>query len=98
MMQAAGAAETAYEERHMPPWPLVRACQAKSIAATVLFTFCSEGDNIPHAMQLANAVNQLLNKSKPFSDKQHHSDQVSTGRWQIPRAWQQLYGPAQRAY
>jgi len=56
-------------------------CEAEGVAAAVLLVFCSEGDNVPEALVLANRVNQLLevvDETKP--------------RWRIPGSWSALFG------
>ena len=80
----------------MPPWPLMHACGENGIPVTTLFAFCSEGNNVPHGVLLANAVHSML------ADKHQNAEQSSlepdVPHWQPPRVWQQLYGPVQPAF
>ena len=96
ILQAAPSSEPAYEDRLMPPWPLIQACSEEGIPVTTLFTFCSEGNNVPHGMLLANAVHSLLACNDQPAERL--STEPSEPVWQPPRAWQHLYGPLQPAY
>ncbi|KAK9826034.1 hypothetical protein WJX74_007083 [Apatococcus lobatus] len=97
-LQAAPASEPAYEDRLLPPWPLMQVCSEKEIPVTTLFTFCSEGDNAPHGVLLANAVHKLLARSGGDQSAEQPSTESCVPHWQPPHAWQQLYGPVQPAF
>jgi len=83
--RARGRDEGAEVDPFLPGGGLARRafvlCEAEGVAAAVLLVFCSEGDNVPEALVLANRVNQLLevvDETKP--------------RWRIPGSWSALFG------
>lgn len=57
--------------------------KAKGVKVTCLLCYCSEGDNIPDAFNLAEATSKLLG--------------LSTGgegiKWVVPFSWKSVYGP-----
>ncbi|KAG6572009.1 Proteasome assembly chaperone 2, partial [Cucurbita argyrosperma subsp. sororia] len=57
--------------------------KAKGVKVTCLFCYCSEGDNIPDAFNLAEATGKLLGLSPGGEGIQ----------WQVPFSWKSVYGP-----
>ncbi|XP_033126060.1 proteasome assembly chaperone 2-like [Anneissia japonica] len=62
-------------------------CCKEDIPLAVLLIFCSEGDNIPHAVQLANYLNDWLK----FTEKR---TEPSGCTFKIPSSWTLLFGSA----
>ncbi|XP_071958377.1 proteasome assembly chaperone 2-like [Antedon mediterranea] len=62
-------------------------CCREDIALAILLNFCSEGDNIPHALQLANYLNEWLKVTEK-------SKQASGCSFKIPSSWTLLFGNA----
>ncbi|XP_012573204.1 uncharacterized protein [Cicer arietinum] len=60
--------------------------KAKGLKVTCLLCYCSEGDNISDAFQLADAACKLLKLSHPNSG-------IEGGKWQVPLSWMTVYGP-----
>ncbi|GAA0141204.1 chaperone [Lithospermum erythrorhizon] len=78
------------EEDYYPSLPfaaLFSCFKAKGLKVTCLLCYCSEGDNISDALQLADAATKLLRVSPPDS----HGDEAN--KWVIPLSWQSVYGP-----
>ncbi|PWA41703.1 clast3-related protein [Artemisia annua] len=78
------------EEDYYPslPFAAMFSCfKAKDIKVTCLLCYCSEGDNIPDAFHLADAVCNLVGLS-PDTFKGNEG-----GKWVIPFSWQSVYGP-----
>ncbi|KAI4298397.1 hypothetical protein L6164_031963 [Bauhinia variegata] len=61
--------------------------KAKGLKVTCLLCYCSEGDNISDAFQLAEAACKLLK----LSTSTFHG--VDGGKWVIPLSWRTVYGP-----
>ncbi|XP_063155148.1 proteasome assembly chaperone 2 [Candoia aspera] len=61
---------------------------SKGIPLVVLLKFCSEGDNIPDALALADYLNESLQLIAPQSS----SSQAKSSRWKIPSSWKLLFG------
>ncbi|OWM79272.1 hypothetical protein CDL15_Pgr003444 [Punica granatum] len=77
------------EEDYYPSLPfsaLFSCFKAKGLEVTCLLCYCSEGDNIPEAIHLAEATCRLLGISSPDS----HGD---SSDWVIPFSWNSVYGP-----
>lgn len=60
--------------------------KAKGLKVTCLLCYCSEGDNIPEAFQLAEGACKLLGLNPDNLDG-------NGGKWIIPHSWQSVYGP-----
>ncbi|KAJ1382947.1 Proteasome assembly chaperone 2, eukaryotic [Sesbania bispinosa] len=60
--------------------------KAKGLKVTCLLCYCSEGDNISDAFQLADAACKLLRLSHPTSG-------IEGGKWRVPLSWMSVYGP-----
>lgn len=78
------------EEDYYPSLPfaaLFSCFKAKGLKVTCLLCYCSEGDNIPDAFNLADAACKLLE----LSPQNFHGDQG--GNWAIPFSWKTVYGP-----
>lgn len=60
--------------------------KAKGLKVTCLLCYCSEGDNISDAFQLADAVCKLLKLSHPTTA-------IEGGKWRVPLSWMSVYGP-----
>ncbi|GLT96972.1 hypothetical protein SLE2022_145610 [Rubroshorea leprosula] len=78
------------EEDYYPslPFAAVFSClKAKGLKVTCLLCYCSEGDNIPDAFNLAEAACKLLG----LSPRNFHGDE--SGNWLIPFSWKTVYGP-----
>ncbi|XP_039251925.2 proteasome assembly chaperone 2-like [Styela clava] len=56
--------------------------------SVILMIFCSEGDNIPEAVLLANALNSWKNYRKISEDN-------GKTVWSFPASWKHLYGARQ---
>ncbi|KAM6455876.1 proteasome assembly chaperone 2 isoform 2-T2 [Liasis olivaceus] len=61
---------------------------SEGIPLVVLLKFCSEGDNIPDALALADYLNESLQLIAPQSS----SSQAKSSRWKIPSSWKLLFG------
>lgn len=59
----------------------------------VVLHFCSEGDNIPHAVAMAEAVNSSLS-ILPVGDDETDGSLPGGVKWSSPLSWASLYGPA----
>ncbi|KAK3195601.1 hypothetical protein Dsin_026911 [Dipteronia sinensis] len=78
------------EEDYYPSLPfaaLFSCFKARGLKVTCLLCYCSEGDNIADAFQLAEAASKIL-KLKP-DNFQGGEDE----KWVIPFSWQTVYGP-----
>jgi proteasome assembly chaperone 2 len=78
------------EEDYCPslPFAAMFSCfKAKGLKVTCLLCYCSEGDNIPEAFQLADAACRLLD----INPNNFHGDEG--GKWIVPFSWQTVYGP-----
>ncbi|KAL1324081.1 hypothetical protein HN51_034265 [Arachis hypogaea] len=62
--------------------------KAKGLKVTCLLCYCSEGDNISDAFQLAEAVSKFLKLSHPTS-----ASGIEGEKWRVPLSWRTLYGP-----
>ncbi|MED6150639.1 hypothetical protein PIB30_074351 [Stylosanthes scabra] len=62
--------------------------KAKGLKVTCLLCYCSEGDNISDAFQLAEAVSKFLKLSHPAS-----ASGIEGEKWRVPLSWRTLYGP-----
>merc|ERR1712135_218029 len=62
---------------------LFHLCTAEQLPLAVLVVFCSEGDNVPEAFQIANRLNDLLGVIKPVKD---------VPGWKVPVSWSALFG------
>ncbi|CAJ1933411.1 unnamed protein product [Sphenostylis stenocarpa] len=65
--------------------------KAKGFKVTCLLCYCSEGDNIPDAFQLADATCRLLRLTHPTAG-------VVGGKWRVPLSWMSVYGPPPDLY
>ncbi|XP_063220764.1 proteasome assembly chaperone 2 [Bacillus rossius redtenbacheri] len=61
-------------------------CAFQKISSAVLLKFCSEGDNIPDAVLLANYLNDLIRLVPEGTS--------SVDRWHFPPSWKHLFGNA----
>ncbi|XP_069778566.1 proteasome assembly chaperone 2 [Narcine bancroftii] len=61
---------------------------SEGIPLVVLLLFCSEGDNIPDALNLLNFLNEWLQLIEKTNDRQPMTRQP----WKIPSSWQLLFG------
>lgn len=78
------------DEDYYPSLPfaaLFSCCKAKGLEVTCIFYYCSEGDNIADAFQLANAACRFLGL-----DTEKISGKEGSG-WFIPHSWKTVYGP-----
>ena len=48
------------QERLTPPWPLVKACERENIPCVAILAFVLEGENIPDAVNVANAAVKIV--------------------------------------
>ncbi|XP_051878784.1 proteasome assembly chaperone 2 [Pristis pectinata] len=60
----------------------------EGIPLAVLLIFCSEGDNIPDALNLLNFLNEWIQLIEKTNDRQPMTQQ----QWKIPSSWQLLFG------
>ncbi|XP_054776711.1 uncharacterized protein LOC129285162 isoform X2 [Prosopis cineraria] len=58
--------------------------KAKGLKVTCLLCYCSEGDNMPDAFQLADAACKLLTLNPNGS---------GADKWRVPLSWMTVYGP-----
>lgn len=78
------------EEDYCPslPFAAMFSCfKAKGLKVTCLLCYCSEGDNISEAFQLADAACRLLD----IDPNNFHGN--ASGKWIVPFSWQTVYGP-----
>ncbi|XP_071930819.1 uncharacterized protein [Coffea arabica] len=78
------------EEDYYPSLPfaaLFSCFKAKGLKVTCLLCYCSEGDNIPDAFQLAEAASKILIQSP------NDFEGTGSGRWIVPFSWKSVYGP-----
>jgi len=59
-------------------------CSAKKVPLVSLILLCSEGNNIPEAVMMANSINLWQHW---FADGQHNY------QWKFPVSWKSLFGP-----
>ncbi|KAF4366887.1 hypothetical protein F8388_013952 [Cannabis sativa] len=90
------------------PFAALYSCfKEKGLKVTCLLCYCSEGDNIPDAFNLAEAACKLLglspnNLNSKFLVKLicisypqgSRPPDYADGKWLIPFSWGTLYGPA----
>ncbi|KAH0768379.1 hypothetical protein KY290_004322 [Solanum tuberosum] len=70
------------------PYAALFSCfKAKGLKVTCLLCYCSEGDNIPDAFHLADAVSKTLGL-RPNSSQGNEG-----GSWTVPLSWKSVYGP-----
>ncbi|XP_066481574.1 proteasome assembly chaperone 2 [Tiliqua scincoides] len=62
----------------------------RGIQMVVLLKFCSEGDNIPDALALADYLNEWLHLTA--NQQQPGSPASTSSRWKIPSSWKLLFG------
>ncbi|KAJ4962566.1 hypothetical protein NE237_022505 [Protea cynaroides] len=77
-------------EDYFPSLPfaaIFSCCKAKGLKVTCILCYCSEGDNIPDSLLLAEAACKLLG---PGSDSFRGNE---GGGWVIPLSWKTVYGP-----
>ncbi|KAI3962860.1 hypothetical protein MKW92_041310 [Papaver armeniacum] len=82
--------EDVLDEDYYPSLPfaaLFSCCKAKGLKVTCVFSYCSEGDNIPDSFLLAEASCKLLGKN-PYK-----SNGNGENGWVIPYSWRTMYGP-----
>ncbi|KAM7250179.1 hypothetical protein ACFE04_022062 [Oxalis oulophora] len=75
------------DEDYYPSLPfaaLFSFLKGKGLKVTCLFSYCSEGDNMPDAFHLAEEASKLLGLTP---------NNLLGGRWQIPISWNTVYGP-----
>ncbi|XP_062092511.1 uncharacterized protein LOC133798285 isoform X1 [Humulus lupulus] len=78
------------EEDYYPslPFAALYSCfKAKALKVTCLLCYCSEGDNIPDAFNLAEAACKLLGLSP------NNLNNNNDNKWLVPFSWRTLYGP-----
>lgn len=69
------------------PFAALFSCfKARGLKVTCLMCYCSEGDNIPDSINLAEAACKILQ----FSPS---SNGTEGGGWVIPLSWKSVYGP-----
>ncbi|GMH02732.1 hypothetical protein Nepgr_004571 [Nepenthes gracilis] len=70
------------------PFAALYSCfKAKGLKVTCLLCYCSEGDNIPDSINLAEAACKLLH----LCPRSFHGNE--DGGWVIPLSWKTVYGP-----
>ncbi|XP_028921737.1 proteasome assembly chaperone 2 isoform X2 [Ornithorhynchus anatinus] len=62
---------------------------SEGIQMAILLKFCSEGDNIPDAIDLANYLNEWLQVLKT---PQSNDPKAAPPKWKIPSSWRLLFG------
>jgi proteasome assembly chaperone 2 len=53
-------ADKPLEERLTPPWPVVKACENAKVPCAAILAFVLEGENIPDAVDVANAAVKVV--------------------------------------
>lgn len=74
------------EQRLMPPWPLMRSCQAQGLSCAAVLAFVLEGDNVPDAVKVANAAGKVVKEVGALT--------TGEGRWSQPPSWRYAFGGA----
>ncbi|KAL8182339.1 UNVERIFIED_CONTAM: Proteasome assembly chaperone 2 [Gekko kuhli] len=62
---------------------------SEGIQMVVLLKFCSEGDNIPDALVLADYLNEWLQVT---TNQQSGSSPAKSSKWKTPSSWKLLFG------
>ncbi|GAV75077.1 hypothetical protein CFOL_v3_18556, partial [Cephalotus follicularis] len=78
------------DEDYYPSLPfaaLFSCFKAKGLKVTCLLCYCSEGDNIADAFNLAGAASKFLG----LGLNSLHGDEG--GKWVVPFSWKTVYGP-----
>ncbi|KAK6143504.1 hypothetical protein DH2020_023852 [Rehmannia glutinosa] len=78
------------DEDYYPSLPfaaLFSCFKAKGLKVTCLLCYCSEGDNIPEAFDMAEATGRRIG----LSHDEFHGN--GAGKWITPFSWQSVYGP-----
>eukprot|EP00249_Psilotum_nudum_P010832 c22798_g1_i1 orf=199-1044(+) len=78
------------DEAYFPGMPfasLFSCCKAQGMKVTCILCFCSEGDNVPDAFFLAEAVSNMLHL--PYRGT--YGERLS--KWVAPLSWGTVYGP-----
>lgn len=87
----------------LPPWTLLDALAAEGVPATLLCSFCSEGDNAPHGLALAAAALRTLAKAGSVegggggattTKNAFDAATATPAQLSTPRSWVGLYGRA----
>ncbi|KAL9665428.1 hypothetical protein QQ045_020848 [Rhodiola kirilowii] len=76
------------DEDYYPSLPfaaLFSCFKAKGLKVTCLLCYCSEGDNIPEALHLADAALKYVGI--------HSKEGADRAEWVIPCSWNTFYGP-----
>ncbi|XP_062915691.1 proteasome assembly chaperone 2 [Mobula hypostoma] len=60
----------------------------EGVPLAVLLIFCSEGDNIPDALNLLSFLNEWVQLIEKTSDRQS----MTQPQWKFPSSWQLLFG------
>ncbi|XP_047341775.1 proteasome assembly chaperone 2 [Impatiens glandulifera] len=82
------------EDYYYPSLPfaaLFSCLKAKGVKVSCLMCYCSEGDNIQEAFQLAEAACSLMGVNPDSSGSS--DDAVEGEKWVIPHSWKTVYGP-----
>lgn len=69
---------------------LLEKCVSDEIPVVLLLVYCSEGDNTPDAILLADRLNEWLHLCQPLKDGEERCGR--TGPWQTPISWSLLFG------
>jgi len=77
-------ADKPLEDRLTPPWPLVKACGSANLPCASILAFVLEGENIPDAVNVANAAVQVV----PAIGAE------PTQGWKQPPSWKYAFGNA----
>uniref|UniRef100_A0A023GJR2 Proteasome assembly chaperone 2 n=1 Tax=Amblyomma triste TaxID=251400 RepID=A0A023GJR2_AMBTT len=71
---------------------LLDKCVSDEIPVVLLLVYCSEGDNTPDAILLADRLDEWLHLCQPPTDSSEQSGR--RGPWQTPISWSLLFGGA----
>ncbi len=78
-------ADKPLKERLTPPWPVVKACEDANMPCAAILAFVLEGENIPDAVNVANAAVKVV----------PGLDVVGAGQgWKQPPSWKFAFGGA----
>ncbi|KAH9574618.1 hypothetical protein CY35_01G067500 [Sphagnum magellanicum] len=77
------------DDAYFPGLPfasIFSSCKAEGLKVVCVLCFCAEGDNVPDAFLIADAVQQYLHHGKPEASG-------AQLEWKVPLSWTTVYGP-----
>lgn len=85
------------EQRQLPPWPLLLACERAGVPAVALLTFSLEGDNLPDAYSLAGVAARSVGLIGGGGEAAGTASTASSSgglQWRSPSSWRFALGRA----